>query len=74
MQEMAGKELAAQVAEAVTASISKDITIIKEELEDITDQLAILTSKITNIEKKLDENELATAFLAKDVLLLKNAK
>ncbi|MEK4798072.1 hypothetical protein NYE37_03960 [Thermoactinomyces sp. FSL K6-2592] len=76
------REQAALIAETVLTTLEKRFNTMTEELKkqieeshlDLSEQLLILTSKVEGIAKKLEETEKATAYLAKDVLLLKNAE
>ncbi len=63
----------AAIAEAVRASLSPDFKEIMNELKEIKTQIGQIEDRVINLERKFEENEVTTAFLAKDVYMLKNS-
>lgn len=68
---MTNEEMAA-IAEAVRASLSPDFKEIMNELKEIKTQIGQIEDRVINLERKFEESEVTTAFLAKDVYMLKN--
>lgn len=68
---MTNKEMA-EIAEAVRASLSPDFKEIINELKEIKTQMGQIEDRVINLERKFEESEVTTAFLAKDVYMLKN--
>lgn len=65
------QELAAKIAEIVRDSLRPDLKEIKDELNEIKTKLANLEKEVKKLSETQEQNEITTAFLAKDVYLLK---
>jgi prefoldin subunit 5 len=68
------KELAAQLAEAVRASLKPELDEIKERIGKVEARLDTLEQAVNELKDELQETTETTSYLVRDVYLLKNRK